>query len=141
MKDVRFDSIGPVNNVINWAFLGGRPRFFRRLISLIFHVELPTLVHSIRLPHPYGVIVNSGAQIGENVTLYQGVTIGSKRGGSRRGVPIIQDDVVIYPNAIVVGAVTVGRGATIGPGSVVHSDVPPGSIFSGNPAVEIRVPN
>ncbi len=59
--DVRNDPIGPINKCINWVFMGKKPRLLRRLVGIIFHIELPTLVHHFRMPHPFGIIVNSGA--------------------------------------------------------------------------------
>lgn len=111
----------------------GRPRIFSKIVQLIFHVELPPLRHAVRMAHPYCIVVNPGATLGRNVTLFQGVTVGGKRAGKNAGVPVIEDDVVIYPNAVIVGRVTIGAGAQIGPGAVVHEDVPAGSTVVGNP--------
>lgn len=132
--DVRFDKFSRLNSILNFVFL--RPGFFaaRSMIQLFFHIEMPVLQFPVRLPHPYGIVVNPNCKIGKNVTLYQGVTLGGKRTGGRAGVPTIGEDVVIYPNAIVVGHVNIGAGATIAPGSVVVKDVPPGAVVAGNPA-------
>lgn len=132
--DVRNDPIGLVNRIICWAFTGRKPSALRRIVSTIFHVELPILSSPVRMAHPYGIIVNGRATLGRDVTLFQGVTIGSKRQGRRQGVPTIGDRVVIYPNAVIVGQVTIGDGATIGPGAVVTDDVPAGATAVGNPA-------
>ena len=109
---------------------------FRFLLSVIFHLEIPGYFYSrkVRMPHPYNIIVNERAIVGSNVTIYQGVTIGSKQFGSKVGVPEIADDVIIYPNSIIVGAIKVGAGAVIGAGSVVVNDVPDNAIVTGNPA-------
>ena len=132
--DVRNDPIGPVNKFINWIFLGKKPRLLRRLVSLFFHIELPTLLYPLRMAHPFGIVVNSGASLGRNVTIFQHVTIGSKRLGRKAGVASIGDDVVIFPNAVIVGAVSIGGGAVIAPGAVVINDVPAGATVAGNPA-------
>ena len=132
--DVRNDPLGAVNRFLCWVFRRGRPRALKRLVSLFFHVELPDKDHLVRLPHPHGVVVNGGVTLGRNVTLYQGVTLGSKRYGRNTGAPVLRDDVCVFPNAVVVGRVTVGAGAVIGPCSVVIEDVPPGAVVAGNPA-------
>lgn len=131
--DVRNDPIGPVNKLINWTFIGEKPRLFCRLVGLFFHIELPRLEHPIRIPHPFGIIINSGAKLGRNVTVFQHVTIGSKRLGRNSGVATIGDNVVIFPNAVIVGGITIG-GAVIAPGSVVIESVPAGATVAGNPA-------
>lgn len=136
--DVRNDPIGSVNRFICWVFRGRRPRVLRRCVSIVFHMELPVLRYAVRLPHPYAIVITGNATIGRNVTVFQGVTIGSKRSGRRAGAPVIEDDVCIFPNAVVVGQVTVGAGAVIGPCSVVVDDVPAGATVVGNPARQLR---
>lgn len=132
--DVRNDSIGLLNSCINWVFSCGRPRFLRVLVRMIFHIELPTLVFPLRLGHPYGVVVAPSVTIGRNVTIYQHVTIGTKRLGRCAGSPKIGDHVVIFPNAVVVGGISLGEGAIVAPGAVVIEDVPAGATVGGNPA-------
>lgn len=108
--DVRNDPIGPLNSFINWVFTGSKPRVLRRLVGLFFHIELPKLAHPVRMAHPFGIVVNGGATLGRNVTIFQHVTIGSKRSGRNAGVATVGDDVVIYPNAVVVGGIAIGGG-------------------------------
>lgn len=132
--DVRNDQIGPLNRFINWVFMGKKPRLLRRLVGMFFHIELPVLVYPLRMAHPFGIVVNGGARFGRNVTIFQHVTIGSKRLGRNAGVASIANDVVIFPNAVIVGAINIGMGAVIAPGAVVIDDVPAGAIVAGNPA-------
>jgi serine acetyltransferase len=129
--DVRHDPLSAVNRFLCWVFRRGRQRVLKRLVSLFFHVELPDLDHPVRLPYPHGVVVNGGVTLGRNVTLYQGVTLGTKRHGRHAGAPVLGDDVCVFPNAVIVGAVTIGAGAVIGPCSVVIEDVPAGAVFAG----------
>ena len=102
-SDVRYDSIGQVNRFINWVFTGKKPKVIRRALSLFLHIELPQLQHPVRMSHSFGITINSGAKMGRNVTIFQCVTVGSKRHDRNAGVPVIEDDVVIYPNAVIVG--------------------------------------
>ena len=87
------------------------------------------------IDHGTGVVIGETAVIGSNVRIYQAVTLGAKRfetdadgalhkGGARH--PIVEDDVVIYAGATVLGRVTIGRGASIGGNVWLTHDVPPG---------------
>jgi serine O-acetyltransferase len=88
------------------------------------------------IDHGTGVVVGETARIGERVRLSQNVTLGAKRfntdaqGHLEKGQPrhpIVEDDVVIYAGATVLGRVTLGQGATIGGNVWVTQDVPPGA--------------
>ena len=88
------------------------------------------------IDHGTGVVIGETAIVGRNVRLYQGVTLGAKRfetdeaGRLRRSYPrhpIVEDDVVIYAGATVLGRVTIGRGATIGGGVWLTQSAPSGS--------------
>ena len=85
------------------------------------------------IDHGAGVVIGETAAIGNNVTLYQGVTLGGtgKEKGKRH--PTIGDNVVISTGAKVLGSFTVGENSKIGAGSVVLKTVPPGSTVVGVP--------
>ena len=80
----------------------------------------------LHLPHPVSIVIGSGSVIGKNLTLYQGCTIGNKR-----GYPTLQDGVTIYPNSVVVGNVTIGAHAVIGANSFVDRSLPPETTYRG----------
>lgn len=91
------------------------------------------------IDHGTGVVIGQTAIIGENVRLYQHVTLGAKRfTEDENGVlikgeprhPIIEDNVVIYAGATVLGRITVGAGSTIGGNVWLTQSVPPGSFIS-----------
>ncbi len=86
------------------------------------------------IDHGMGVVIGETASVGDNVTMYQGVTLGGT--GKQRGKrhPTVEDDAVIGVGASVLGAVTVGEGARVGAGSVVLKDVPPHTTAVGLPA-------
>jgi serine O-acetyltransferase len=86
------------------------------------------------IDHGLGVVIGETAVIGNDVTLYQGVTLGGtgKEQGKRH--PTIEDDVVIGSGAKVLGNITVGRNCRIGAGSVVLRNVPDNSTVVGVPA-------
>lgn len=87
------------------------------------------------LSHPYGITVNPGAILGENVTLFKGSTVGSVRSGKRSGTPVIGSNVVIGTNAFVCGGIRVGNNVLIAANTFVDFDVPDNSLVYGNPGI------
>ena len=86
------------------------------------------------IDHATGVVIGETAIVGDDVTMYQGVTLGGtgKQHGKRH--PTVCDSVFIGNNANVLGNVTIGENSRVGAGSVVLSDVPPNSTVVGVPA-------
>jgi len=114
-----------------------------RIVAELAHADTGIDIHPgarigshFFIDHGTGVVIGETAVIGNNVRLYQAVTLGARRfatdadgalqkGGARH--PIVEDDVVIYAGATVLGRVTVGRGASIGGNVWLTRSVPPGS--------------
>ena len=112
-----------------------------RIIAEIAHSDTGIDIHpgaqiggSFFIDHGTGVVIGETAVIGQHVRLYQGVTLGAKRfavdergallkGGARH--PIIEDGVVIYAGATILGRITIGRGSTIGGNVWLTRSVPP----------------
>jgi serine O-acetyltransferase len=91
------------------------------------------------IDHGTGVVIGETAVIGKRVRIYQAVTLGAKRfptdaeGNLQKGLPrhpVVEDDVVIYAGATILGRVTLGKGATIGGNVWITDDVPPGASVS-----------
>ena len=89
--------------------------------------------HHFTIDHGTGVVIGATCIIGNHVKLYQGVTLGAKSfpldddGHPIKGIPrhpILEDDVIVYSNATILGRITVGRGATVGGNIWVTEDVP-----------------
>lgn len=93
------------------------------------------------IDHGHGVIIGETSIVGDNVTLYQGVTLGGtgKEKGKRH--PTIGDNVMISAGAKVLGSFTVGENSKIGAGSVVLSPVPPDSTVVGVPGRVVKRDN
>jgi serine O-acetyltransferase len=91
------------------------------------------------IDHGSGVVIGETADIGDNVTLYQGVTLGGTGFATGKRHPTVQDNVTIGSGAKLLGPITVGHGAKIGANSVVITDVPPNSTVVGNPGHPVRV--
>ena len=92
-----------------------------------------TIVYGFFIEHGAGVVIGETAEIGNNVTLYQGVTLGGTGKDVGKRHPTIEDDVVIAAGAKVLGPFTVGKGSKIGAGSVVLKPVPPHCTVVGVP--------
>ena len=81
-----------------------------------------------------GVVIGETAEVGDNVTLYQQVTLGGVSLDARKRHPTIEDNVVIGAGAAVLGPFTVGKGARVGANAVVLKEVEPGTTVVGIPA-------
>jgi serine O-acetyltransferase len=88
------------------------------------------------IDHGTGVVVGETAVLGKNVTLYQGVTLGAKsfpldaEGNPIKGIPrhpIVEDDVVVYAGATILGRITIGKGSSVGGNVWLTASVPPGT--------------
>lgn len=90
------------------------------------------------IDHGMGVVIGETCEIGDNVTVFQGVTLGGtgKEKGKRH--PTIKDNVLISSGAKVLGAITIGESAKVGAGSVVLKDVPAHSTVVGIPGRVVR---
>ncbi|KQR73271.1 hypothetical protein ASG03_00065 [Rhizobium sp. Leaf341] len=101
------------------------------------HINLDSdIAPGLFLPHPTGIVIGSGARIGAGTTIYQSVTIGKTASPQ---YPVIGADCVLYPNALVIGPLTIGDRAIVGAGTVVLKDVPADSVVAGNPGRLLRV--
>jgi serine O-acetyltransferase len=86
-----------------------------------------------------GVVIGETTEIGEDVTLYQGVTLGGTGKETGKRHPTVQDGVIVGTGANVLGPVVLGEGAKVGAGSIVVKDVPPYSTVVGNPGRPVIV--
>jgi len=117
-----------------------------RIIAELAHSQTGIDIHpgaeigeSFFIDHGTGVVIGETARLGRRVRLYQAVTLGAKRfevdaagaivkGGARH--PILEDDVVIYAGATILGRITIGRGSSIGGGVWLTKSVPPSSTIT-----------
>jgi serine O-acetyltransferase len=112
--------------------------FSRGLTGIEIH-PAARIGHGFFIDHGMGVVIGETAEIGGNVTLYQGVTLGGTGFATGKRHPTVQDNVTIGSGAKLLGPITVGHGAKIGANSVVIHDVPPNSTVVGNPGHPVRV--
>lgn len=119
--------------VRGWVVL---PRMISNFARFLTGIEIhpgATIGKGLFIDHGSGVVIGETAEIGDNVTLYQGVTLGGtgKEKGKRH--PTIKNNVVVACGAKVLGSFTVGEHAKIGAGSVVLKPVPPYATVVGIP--------
>ena len=113
-------------------------RFVSHLARFLTGIEIhpgATIGHRVCIDHGMGVVIGETAEIGDECTIYQGVTLGGTsltRGAKRH--PTLGRGVIVGANAHVLGGFTVGDGARVGSGAVVVKPVPPGATAVGNPA-------
>lgn len=95
------------------------------------------------IDHGMGVVIGETAEIGDNVVIYQGVTLGGTSLQKKKRHPTIESNAVIGAGAILVGAITIGENVKVGAGSVVITSVPANATVVGVPGriVEIRNPD
>jgi serine O-acetyltransferase len=86
------------------------------------------------IDHASGVVIGETAEIGDNVSIYQGVTLGGVSTEKKKRHPTIGNNVVIGAGATVLGPITIGDNVRVGAGSVVVKSVPPNSTVVGVPA-------
>jgi len=91
------------------------------------------------IDHGMGVVVGETAEIADNVTLYQGVTLGGTGFATGKRHPTVEDNVTIGSGAKLLGPIRIGHGSKIGANTVVIHDVPPNSTVVGNPGHPVRV--
>ena len=118
------------------------PRFVSMLARALTGIEIhpsARIGQGLFIDHGAGVVIGETAEIGDDVTLYQGVTLGGTGFATGKRHPTVQDNVTIGSGAKLLGPITVGHGAKIGANSVVITDVPPNSTVVGNPGHPVRV--
>jgi len=93
------------------------------------------------IDHGTGVVIGETAVVGDNVTLYQGVTLGGTGKESGKRHPTIGDNVMVSAGARIIGSFTVGENSKIGAGSVVIEEVPPNSTVVGVPGRVVKIDN
>ena len=110
-----------------------RLRFLARLLSWFAR-----LVSNVDIDHGAGVVIGETAEIGDDVTIYHGVTLGGTSWSLGKRHPTIENGVLIGAGAKILGPITIGRGVRVGANSVVIEDVPPHMTVVGIPGKVVR---
>jgi len=90
------------------------------------------------IDHGMGVVIGETSEIGKNVTLYHGVTLGGVSTEKGKRHPTIEDNVVVGAGAKILGAILIGKGSRVGANAVVVSAVPPNSVVVGVPGQTVK---
>lgn len=158
-RDPAARDVSPVEILATWP--GIHALLFHRLASALHESGVPLLPRTLALvsraatgieihpaakigrglfiDHGSGVVIGETATIGDDVTLYQGVTLGGTGFQTGKRHPTIEDNVTIGSGAKLLGPITVGHGAKIGANTVVITDVPANSTVVGNPGHPVKV--
>ena len=111
-------------------------RFISHVARFLTGIEIhpaAKLGPGLFIDHGMGVVIGETAEIGENVTLLQGVTLGGTSLRREKRHPTLGNDVVVGAGAKIIGGFTIGDGSRIGAGSVVVREVPPNCVVVGVP--------
>jgi serine O-acetyltransferase len=110
-----------------WLVLGRWVAYVGRILTGIEIHPGAKIGRRLFIDHGVGVVIGETAEIGDDVTLYQGVTLGGTKLNRGKRHPTLGDGVIVGAGAKVLGGFTVGKGARIGPNAVVREEVPPGA--------------
>ena len=129
-----------MHRLSHWLW-GLQLRWLGRLVShlarFLTGIEIhpgATIGRRFFIDHGMGVVIGETAVIGEDVTLYHGVTLGGTSWVKGKRHPTLEDGVVIGAGAQILGPITIGAGAKVGSNAVVVKNVPAGTTAVGNPA-------
>jgi serine O-acetyltransferase len=158
-RDPAARGVGSIEILTSWA--GVQALLFHRVSHAIYESGLPLIPRMLAyasrsvtgveihpaaqigdeffIDHGSGVVIGETAEIGDRVTLFQGVTLGGTGFARGKRHPTLEEDVTVGSGAKLLGPITVGHGAKVGANSVVIADVPPNSTVVGNPGHPVRV--
>ncbi len=126
-----------MHRMAHGLWTGGHPfvaRFVSQVSRAVTGIEIhpgATIGRRFVIDHGMGVVIGETTEIGDDVMLYQGVTLGGTSLKRRKRHPTLGDGVVVGAGAKILGAVNIGSHARVGAGAVVVKDVPPGSTVVG----------
>lgn len=117
------------------------PRFIAHISRLLTGIEIhpkAQIGKNLFIDHGFGVVIGETTVIGDNVTIYQGVTLGGRSITKTKRHPTIRNDVVIGAGAKILGPITIGDGAKIGPGAIIIEDLETNKVMVAEIAKEAK---
>ena len=115
-------------------------RLFAHVVRVLTGVEIhpgATIGRRVTIDHGMGVVIGETAEVGDDVHMYHGVTLGGDANEPVKRHPTVEPGVTIGTNATLLGDITIGKDAAVGAGSVVTRDVEPGATVVGVPAERV----
>jgi serine O-acetyltransferase len=131
-----------VSHALHEAGIPLLPRLLAYLTAAVTGVEIhpaARIGRGLFIDHGAGVVIGETASVGDDVTIYQGVTLGGTGFARGKRHPTVGNEVMIGAGAALLGPIEIGDRAKIGANSVVIHDVPPNSTVVGNPGHPVRV--
>jgi serine O-acetyltransferase len=131
-----------VANALHGARVPAAPMAIAYASRAVTGIEIhpaATIGDDFFIDHGSGVVIGETAEIGDRVTLYQGVTLGGTGFARGKRHPTVGDNVTVGSGAKLLGPIEVGHGAKVGANTVVIQDVPPNSTVVGNPGHPVRI--
>jgi len=131
-----------VSHVLHEAGVPVAPRVLANLMKVATGVEIhpaARIGRGLFIDHGSGVVIGETAEVGDDVTIYQGVTLGGTGFARGKRHPTVGDQVTIGSGAKLLGPIEVGAGSKVGANSVVIHDVPANATVVGNPGHPVRV--
>ncbi len=117
------------------------PRLIAHISRMLTGIEIHPKVRigkNLFIDHGFGVVIGETAVIGNNVTIYQGVTLGGRSIAKVKRHPTIGDDVVIGAGAKILGPIFIGDGAKVGPGAIIIEDLDANKVMVAETAKEVK---
>ncbi len=111
-------------------------RFVSHLSRFVTGIEIhpaAKMGRGVFIDHGMGIVIGETAEVGNNVSLLQGVTLGGTSTRREKRHPTLRDNVTVGSGAKIIGAITIGENSRVGAGSVVVRDVPPNAVVVGVP--------
>jgi serine O-acetyltransferase len=131
-----------VSHALHEAGVPLLPRLLSYLTTAVTGVEIhpaARIGRGLFIDHGAGVVIGETAEVGDDVTIYQGVTLGGTGFARGKRHPTVGDEVMIGAGSALLGPISIGDRSKIGANSVVVHDVPPNSTVVGNPGHPVRV--
>ena len=131
-----------VSHALHEARVPLLPGMLSNVVKMVTGVEIhpaARIGRGLFIDHGSGVVIGETAEVGDHVTIYQGVTLGGTGFARGKRHPTLGDQVIVGAGAALLGPIVIGERSKIGANSVVIHDVPPNSTVVGNPGHPVRV--
>lgn len=130
-----------ISRILDKLYIPILPRIICNISRIITGIEIhpkAKIGKNLFIDHGTGVVIGETAIVGDNVTIYQNVTLGGRSINKGKRHPNIEDNVIIGSGAKILGNITIGKGAKIGPACLILEDIKEGKIMISQKSHELR---